>query len=327
MNKTLNTIQQNLIISIPITMLLGLAVGSFWNMSLLKTLIIPLTFLMVYPMMINLNFNKLKERGDFKLHLTAQVINFFIIPFIAHTMAEAMFTNPYHKLGLLLAALLPTSGMTISWTGFAKGNMSAAIKMTVIGLIAGSILTPLYIKLLLGAEVSIPLTKVIQQIAIVVIVPMILGILTRKSIITVKGKDFFEGIKPSFKQLSTLGVLGIVFVAMALKSKTILATPGLILELIIPITLLYLVNFIISTITARKLFNYSDGIALVFGTVMRNLSIALAIAMSAIGESGSDVAIVIAFSYIIQVQAGAWYVKITDKLWSSIKLEKSKSFH
>ena len=45
---------------------------------------------------------------------------------------------------LLLRSLLPTSGMTISWTGFAKGNLNAAIKMTVIGLIAGSLATPLY---------------------------------------------------------------------------------------------------------------------------------------------------------------------------------------
>ena len=35
---------------------------------------------------------------------------------------------------LLLAGLVPTSGMTISWTGFAKGNVAAAVKMTVIGL-------------------------------------------------------------------------------------------------------------------------------------------------------------------------------------------------
>ena len=46
-------------------------------------------------------------------------------------------------LGLLLASLVPTSGMTISWTGFAGGNLAAAVKMTVIGLILGSLATPL----------------------------------------------------------------------------------------------------------------------------------------------------------------------------------------
>lgn len=37
--------------------------------------------------------------------------------------------------GLLLIGVLPTSGMTISWTGFAKGNKQAATKMVVFGLV------------------------------------------------------------------------------------------------------------------------------------------------------------------------------------------------
>lgn len=49
-------------------------------------------------------------------------------------------------LGLLLAALLPTSGMTISWTGFAKGNLEAAVQLTVVGLVLGSIASPFYAK-------------------------------------------------------------------------------------------------------------------------------------------------------------------------------------
>ena len=73
-------------------------------------------------------------------------------------------------LGLLLAALVPTSGMTISWTGFARGNLAAAVKMTVIGLVLGSLLTPLYVKGLLGASIPVDLARVFQQIVLVVFV-------------------------------------------------------------------------------------------------------------------------------------------------------------
>ncbi len=48
---------------------------------------------------------------------------------------------------------------------------------------------------------------------------------------------------------------------------------------------------------------------------MRNLSIALAIAMTAFAEKGSEIAIIIAMAYIIQVQAAAWYVKLSDKIF------------
>jgi predicted Na+-dependent transporter len=57
-----------------------------------------------------------------------------------------------------------------------------------------------------------------------------------------------------------------------------------------------------------------DAIALVFGTVSRNLSIALAIAMNAFGQEGSIAALVVAVAYIIQVQSAAWFVKLNGRL-------------
>lgn len=48
---------------------------------------------------------------------------------------------------------------------------------------------------------------------------------------------------------------------------------------------------------------------------MRNLSIALAIAMTAFGKEGSEIALIISMAYIIQVQAAAWYVKFTDRIF------------
>jgi len=125
-------------------------------------------------------------------------------------------------LGLLLAALLPTSGMTISWTGFAKGDINAAIKMTVIGLIFGSIATPFYAKWLMGAVVPIPLMDIFQQIVIIVFIPMLLGYGSQKFIIAKYGMEGYQKrFKKKFPMLSILGVLGIVFVAMPSKPKAL----------------------------------------------------------------------------------------------------------
>ena len=184
-------------------------------------------------------------------------------------------------MGLLLASLLPTSGMTISWTGFAKGNLNAAIKMTVIGLIVGSLATPLYAKWLMGAVVEIPLLEVFKQIALIVFLPMVAGFATQRYIIWKYGEaKYHKDIKNKFPMLSTLGVLGIVFVAMSLKSKTIISQPSMLIELLIPLAIFYALNFILSTLVAKLAFSREDGIALVYGTVMRNLSIALALAMA-----------------------------------------------
>ncbi|MEM1241654.1 MAG: bile acid:sodium symporter [Cyanobacteria bacterium P01_H01_bin.26] len=321
MGKVLGFIQKNLVWSVPVFMVAGLIFGAIANPAFLKALIIPLTFLMVYPMMINLQIQKVLSGGDYRVQLLTQLINFTVIPLFALGMGKLFFADqPLVALGLLLTSLLPTSGMTISWTGFAKGNISAAIKMTVIGLILGSIATPFYAKWLMGTTVEIPLANIFKQIVIIVFLPMLLGFLTRITLIQIVGVDKYnQSLKQKFPAFSTLGVLGIVFVAMALKAKDIVANPLVLLSFLIPLAILYVGNFLLSTVIGKLFFNRSDAIALVYGTVMRNLSIALAIAMTAFGkEQGSEIALIIAMAYIIQVQAAAWYVRFSDRIFGPV---------
>ena len=318
----LAVLQRKLVWSIPSFMILGIIFGAFTDPSFLKALIIPLTFLMVYPMMINLQIQQVFSGGDYKVQVLTQLMNFGVIPFLAFGMGRVFFTDqPLIALGLLLASLLPTSGMTISWTGFAKGNISAAIKMTVVGLILGSLATPFYAKWLMGAVVEIPLAAIFKQIVIIVFLPMVLGFITRLSLIRLVGADkYHKNLKQKFPAFSTLGVLGIVFVAMALKSQDILANPIVLLSFLEPLAILYIGNFLLSTLVGKFLFGRGDAIALVYGTVMRNLSIALAIAMTAFGkEQGSEIALIIAMAYIIQVQAAAWYVRLTNKIFGPVE--------
>lgn len=313
----LSKITKNLIIAIPSMMALGFIFGLYSEVGFLKKLIVPFTFLMVYPMMVTLKIKKVFEGGDTKAQLLTQFINFAIIPFVAFGIGKIFFPDrPYMALGLLLAALLPTSGMTISWTGFAKGNLEAAVKMTVIGLTLGSLATPFYIKFLMGAHVGINIINVMKQIAFIVFLPMAAGYITQQSLIKKHGqKGFQERWVSRFPSLSTLGVLGIVFIAIALKAKALADSPELLLYIFMPLIFLYGTNYLLSTLTGKILLPRGDAIALVYGTVMRNLSIALAVAINAFGAAGSEAALVICIAYIIQVQSAAWYVKFTDKVF------------
>lgn len=315
--KILGTLNKNLVIAIPVMMLAGFACGLLVDASFLKNLIVPFTFLMVYPMMVTLKIRKVLEGGDTKAQLLAQLINFAVIPFIAYVLGLLFFPqSPFLALGLLLAALVPTSGMTISWTGFAGGNLAAAVKMTVIGLILGSLATPFYIQALMGTQVDFELSGIFMQIALIVFLPMLAGFITQQVLIKKHGQKVFqESWAPRFPSLSTIGVLGIVFIALALKARGIAAAPEMLLKILIPLLLLYLFNYLLSTLTGRALLPRGDAIALVYGTVMRNLSIALAVAINAFGTAGSDAALVIALAYIVQVKSAAWYVKLTDRIF------------
>ncbi len=317
MLRLIGLMTKNLLVAIPVAMLLGLLYGAVAPSDWLKHLIVPLTFLMVYPMMVNLKLKKVLEGGDLKVQLLAQAINFALVPFIAFALGRAFFPEqPYFALGLLLAALLPTSGMTISWTGFAGGNLGAAVKMTVVGLVLGSLATPLYVMWLLGAEVPVQIASVFRQIIVIVLLPMLAGHFTQTWLIHKYGQKAYQAEwAPRFPPLSTLGVLGIAFVAIALQADTLIARPGEILRLIVPLLCLYGINYLISTVVARLLLPRGEGIALVYGTVMRNLSIALALSMNAFGGAGAEAALLIALAYVVQVQSAAWYVKLTDRIF------------
>jgi len=317
--KLLAMISKHLIIAIPIMMLLGFVFGVMVDASFLKALIIPFTFLMVYPMMVNLKIKKVFEGGDAKAQLLTQAINFGVIPFVAFGLGLIFFPDsPYMALGMLLAGLVPTSGMTISWTGFAKGNVASAVKMTVIGLTLGSLATPFYVQFLMGASIEVNMLAVMKQIVIIVFIPMLAGFLTQQGLVKRYGQQAFQHQwAPKFPTLSTLGVVGIVFIAIALKAKAIAGAPQMMLYILIPLVIIYALNFALSTVIGVKFLPRGDGIALVYGSVMRNLSIALAIAINAFGPEGSSAALVIAVAYIIQVQSAAWYVKFSDAIFGA----------
>ncbi len=334
MLRILSKLQKNLVWAIPISMLIGLFFGYFFNATPLKQFIIPITFVMVYPMMVTLNVGSVFKGHDLKLQVTTQIINFVIVPILVLVIGKLLLNGVDEKfslwaVGLFLIGVLPTSGMTISWTGFAKGNKEAAIKMVVFGLVIGALAAPVYTKIFMGATIEVNMLHMFKQIALFVFLPLVAGLLTQYAGSKKWGqKEWNQKIKPKFPPFSALGVVMIAFLAMSLKAKNIIANPGDIIIILIPLILFYLISYLFLTIVGKLLFKRDDAIAMVFGVVMRDLSIALAIAMTAFGKQGMTIALLISLAYIIQIQSAAWYVKLADFFFgkpAEVKPEKQVS--
>ena len=324
MFKYLSILQKNLVWAIPISMILGLIGGGYlFDAKPLKQFIIPITFLMVYPMMATLNVRSIFKGHDARLQVVTQIINFVLIPTVVYTLGRVFFTGHEAKfglwgVGLFLIGVLPASGITISWTGFAKGNKEAATKMLVFGLLIGALAAPVYTKVFMGANIEVDMLHMFQQICLFVFVPLGAGLLTQTYIRKKKGQDAWANeYKPKFAPFSALGVTMIAFVAMSLKAKNIIANPGDLITILIPLTLFYISSYVMLTVIGRLFFKREDAIAMVFGVVMRDLSIALAIAMTAFGKEGSTIALLISMAYVIQIQSAAWYIKIVPKIFKS----------
>lgn len=316
MIEFLEHIQKKMTLYLPLTMLFAIVFGYFFNPGFLKSFMPFIIFFMVYPMMVTLKYSELTSKGNRKLHIVAQIINFLIFPFMGYGIGKLFFPhNSYIILGLLLMALLPTSGMTISWTGFAKGNIPAAIKMMVVGLILGSLLTPLYLKFFMGETAGIPFMDIINEIIKVVFIPMILGYGSQRFLLKRFGREKFQNdLKKKIPLIATLALYGIVFISTAMRAKVIVANPLMLVKILVVLAVAYGFSFILVTLIAKAMFNKEDGIALVYGTVMRNLSIALAIALSLFSETGGEIALIVAVAFVVQIQGAAIYLKILTKL-------------
>src|SRR5690625_1739816 len=111
-------------ISIPLVLIAAFILGLFFDTSWMSPTILIATILMIYPTMIGIQWKSLIHLTEKKLISFAMIINFIIIPLIAYGLGYIFLQNqPMLFAGLALAALLPTSGMTISWTSISKGNV------------------------------------------------------------------------------------------------------------------------------------------------------------------------------------------------------------
>lgn len=303
---------KNPVLSIPLTLVLGFLVGLWLDTHFLGDFILFCTFLMIYPTMIGV---KLKEAFDFshgKVIGISLLLNFLLIPLLAWGLGTAFLSSdPTMMAGLAIAGLLPTSGMTISWTMMYKGNVPAAVKMTALSLVVGSVLAPFYLLLMVGKYVPIDLLKTFSTISLVVFLPLILGHFTFRRLLKRYGQEYFQkDIKPLLPAFSFWAMLAVIFSSISMKSQTVLSRPDLIGDILIALIIFYLLNFTLSTFVARMTLDRANGVALVYGTVMRNLSISLGLAITAFGPQA---ALVVTLAFILQVQAAAWYGKVADR--------------
>jgi len=297
---------------IPMILVLGFIIGLRLDLSWGKQLILPLTFFMIFPNMIGINLAKINIRDQKNVLLMSLVINFLIIPAIAYLIGQLFLSN-HHDLfiGLMMIAVFPTSGMTISWTEFSKGNVIGAIQIVTVNLILSALLASFYLSFLLGSMVEINMLAMFLTVLEIVMLPLILGYLSHHFLVAKLGPQKFKAtIKPLLPSASVWAMLIIIFLSIGMKARMIASNPQSILLALVVVLILYLIHYSVITLLTRKLLSKEDSYAVIYGTVMRNLSIALGIAVSAFS---SEAALIITLAYIVQIQSAPIYKTLAER--------------
>jgi ACR3 family arsenite efflux pump ArsB len=322
--KVLNWIKKNLAVLIPVMLILGLLNGHWNPMEYSRVICVSALLIMIFPVFINLEFNKgLKEFSNSKwIIVSTSLVNFVLYPLIAYGIGWIFLRNePAMWLGLVLLSLIPTSGMTINWTYFTKGNMASIMAIVSAGIILSVIVLPFgipYINAHLMGDGTVNVDKqvILEKLFFIIVIPVIFGYVARKIIIKIKGYEFFQKMKPVNGGISALGVIIVSFLVMSLKiNQSILNEPEILLKALIPVTLFYILIFSISHFLGNFLYGKENAKAFFFGTAARYHVITLGVALGTYQEYDflGLITIMIALGLAIQIPALAFYAKYLQK--------------
>jgi len=316
LQKMAKIIEGNLVIFLILSIIIGVAFGYFAPALAkgLKSYTTLTLFIMLYPMMIGLRIEDVgKAMLNLKLILVSMAVNFVLSPLLAAGLAYLFLHNrPEFAVGLILTGTVPCAGMVAGWTGYAKGNVALALVIVALSLLVSIVMIPVWMPILAHQYVHIDAWGMFKEILLAVVVPLILGDITRRLIIRRWGAEGFKEVKPILPGVSMLGMYLIVFISMALEANNVLHNPQYFLIILIPLTFLYAILFSVAVLIARLLkYNYEDMIAFAYGTAGKNISIALALATIFFTPL---TVLVLALKPIIQIAFMAIFLRISPGL-------------
>ncbi len=271
------------ILAIGIGWVLGLQFSDFAraNKKLFSHIITVIVFLMIYPMMINLNLEKiLKIFKKPKPILLSLIYNFIIAPVLSFLLIALFIHNKLLALGFLLVMIIPGSSMSLGYTGLAGGDMEVATISLGINYLLIPVMLPLWLKALgTTYNVPVPLGLLLKTILIVLIIPMIVGDLTRRGILKKYGKEKFLDLKPLFGCITMIMMLLIVMLIFFLKAPILLKKWQVMIHLAIVNTIFLTIMLAIITIIDKVFkLSYEEHMGIAFLSSGKNNGTAIAIA-------------------------------------------------
>jgi len=285
-----------------------------------------LIWVMIYPMMMKVDFQSVKNVGKNPkgLYLT-WVINWLIKPFTMYGIAAVFFYVVFkafipadlardYLVGAILLGAAPCTAMVFVWSHLTKGNPAyTVVQVATNDLIILVAFTPIVAFLLGISGVRIPWETLILSVVLFVVIPLAAGIVTRISVIKNHGVDYFlNSFLPKFNNITIAGLLLTLIIIFSFQGNVILENPLHIFLIAVPLTIQTVLIFFISYLTARRL-KLAHCIAAPAGMIGASnffeLSVAVAIALFG---ATSPVALATIVGVLVEVPVMLMLVKFAN---------------
>lgn len=286
-----------------------------------------LVWLMIYPMMVQIDFSSVKDVGrNPKGLILTLVVNWLVKPFTMAFFAWIFFDKIFaayiqpelaeeYIAGAILLGAAPCTAMVFVWSYLTKGDPEyTLVQVSINDLILLVAFIPI-VKLLLGVtNIEIPFDTLFSSIFIFIVIPLISGVLSRLILIKRFGNEWFlKEFLPRLKPFSIFALILTLVLLFAFQGEKIINSPKDILLISIPLIIQTYFIFFGTWWMGRKMklphCILSPG-AMVGASNFFELAVAVAISLFGLNSGAALVTVV---GVLIEVPVMLHLVKISNR--------------
>jgi ACR3 family arsenite transporter len=301
----------------------GIASLEYAHVNLVVAILI---WLMIYPMMVQIDFGSLKDVGKKPKGLVLTlVVNWLIKPFTMALLGWLFFkgifadwvdpqTATEYIAGMILLGVAPCTAMVFVWSHLTKGDANyTLVQVSINDLIMVVAFAPITALLLGVTDITVPWDTLILSVVLYVVLPLLAGFITRKQI-EKKGTNAVNTLVDKFKPFSVCGLLLTIVILFGLQANTILAQPQDIVLIAIPLLIQTYGIFAIAYFAAKRMrlpHNVAAPACMIGTSNFFELAVAVAISLFGL-HSGAALATVVGVLVEVPVMLSlVWFANKT----------------
>ncbi len=279
---------------------LGLALGGFTSApgKTLQTYSQALTFLMILFISLTITPHQfaLVARQPLAV-LSGLGFNFVFMPLVCWGLARLLVTDADLATGIILVGVVPCAGMAAVWTALLKGDVPLGMAINALTMLLAPFLIPLLMFVLAGSGVKVNPWVMFRQLMNILLIPLVSGISLRWL------ADRFWNPKPYLPLLPALSALTAVLLMFAtcnVNTPLMLARRDIIPALLGAVVPIFPISFLVPQGLGRYAFDWEQRIAITFASGMKNLPIAVGLALTSY-QGHPLVGLPVALAFILQM--------------------------